>query len=107
MNISNVPGSNFSIYNHPQSAINASSSSNVKVAEITKSPKVEKSTDEDSRLKYLQRQIEMLQLQLQDLSNDKTPMGEKLSRQKNLQLQIQNLSIQLSQRKTEVQQGNL
>jgi len=63
------------------------------------------SVNQDSRLKAIQDQIEEVQKQIQNLSNnEKITLEEKMNRQKELQQQLQDLNKQLNQRKIEIQQ---
>ncbi len=63
------------------------------------------SGNQDSGLKAIQDQIDNVQKQLQVLSgNEKISAEEKMSKQKELQQQLQELNKQLAQRKIEIQQ---
>lgn len=63
------------------------------------------SGNQDSGLKAIQDQIENVQKQLQALSgNEKISAEEKMSKQRELQQQLQDLNKQLAQRKIEIQQ---
>ncbi len=65
------------------------------------------SLNQDQQIKYLQKQIEDAEKQLQSLSSNKDMSSEMImeNRQK-LQQQIQDLNKQLSQRKIEIQNAN-
>ncbi|WP_024346156.1 FlxA-like family protein [Lacrimispora indolis] len=63
------------------------------------------SGNQDTSLKAIQDQIENVQKQLQVLSgNEKISAEEKMSKQRDLQQQLQDLNKQLAQRKIEIQQ---
>lgn len=63
------------------------------------------SGNQDTSLKAIQDQIENVQKQLQALSgNEKISAEEKMSKQRDLQQQLQDLNKQLAQRKIEIQQ---
>lgn len=61
------------------------------------------STNQDSQLKSIRKQIENVQQQLQNLSNnEEMPMEEKMNKRKELQQQLQDLNKLMSQRKIEI-----